>query len=188
MFPKNFKLSDFHVNSVCFLQNFFFRSEQRFPSILYHCAKFQQFSPSTFRDIFDRNLNFPKISRVQDRYSRMHEPGALAHATYSLSSCVASAVIQWQCSVAQATRAKKLFWATLTGLWGAFLCHNINLSSCRYTCRIHRVLHLLCRSRLGQGFYILALLLFLKLKCQQSDPIKSRMKLRNTAYYSIQYK
>ena len=84
MFQRNFKL--IHVNSVCFLHNFFFRSEQKFPSVLYHCGKFEQFSPSTFRDIFDRNLNFPKISRVQDRYLRMREPGALARAAYSISS------------------------------------------------------------------------------------------------------
>ena len=86
MFQRNFKLGDFHVNSVCFLQNLFFRSEQKFPSVLYHCAKIQQFSPSTFIDIFDRNLNFPKISLVQDRYLRMPEPGALAHVIYSISS------------------------------------------------------------------------------------------------------
>ena len=86
MFQRNFKLSDFHVYSVCFLQNFFFRSEQKFPSVLYHFVKFQKFAPSVFRDIFDRNLNFPKISRVQERYLHMRKPGALVRTTYSISS------------------------------------------------------------------------------------------------------
>ena len=42
MFQRNFKLYDFPLHSVCFIQNFF-RSEQKFPSILYHCAKFKKF-------------------------------------------------------------------------------------------------------------------------------------------------
>ena len=84
MLQRNFKLYDFPVHSVCFLHNFFFRSEQKVPSVLYHCAKFKKISPSTFRDIFGRNLNFPKISRVQDCYLLMRGPGAHAriHATY----------------------------------------------------------------------------------------------------------
>ena len=67
MIQRNFKLCDFPVHSVCFLQNFFFRPEQKFLPVLYHCANFYKFSPSTFRDIFDRNINFAKFSSVQDR-------------------------------------------------------------------------------------------------------------------------
>ena len=82
---RNSKLCDFPVHSVCFLQNFFFRSQQKLLSVLYHCAKFFKFSPSTFRDIFDRNINFAKFSRVKDRqictcvslvYSREHAQSA----------------------------------------------------------------------------------------------------------------
>ena len=89
MFQRNLKLGDFHVHSVCFLQNFSFRSEQKFPSVLYRChIIFQKFSPSTFRDIFDQILNFLKILRVQDCYLCMHEPRGLARAcvTYSILS------------------------------------------------------------------------------------------------------
>ena len=92
MLQGNFKLCDFPVHSVCFLQNFFFRSEHKFPFVLNHCAEFKKYSPSTFRDIFDRNVNFPIISRVQERYLRMREPGAIARARatyYILSSIVA---------------------------------------------------------------------------------------------------
>ena len=67
MIQINFKLCDFPVHSVSFLQNFFFPSEQKFLSVLYHCAKFYKFSTTTFRDICDRNMNFAKFSRVQDR-------------------------------------------------------------------------------------------------------------------------
>ena len=80
MFQRNFKLCDFPVHSVFFLQNFFFRSKQKFLSGLYHCAKFYKFSPSTFRDIFNRNLTFAKFSGVQDRYLHLREPGAFARA------------------------------------------------------------------------------------------------------------
>ena len=81
MLQRNFKLCDFPVHSVCFLQNFFFRSEQKFLSVLYHCAKFYKFSPSTFKDIFDRNINFAKFLRVT-RLLNLHlrEPGVLAQA------------------------------------------------------------------------------------------------------------
>ena len=86
MFQRNCKSCDFSFQSVCFLQIFFFRSEQKFPSVLYHCAKSYKFSLSTFRDIFDRNLNFPKISRLQDRYLRVRKPSALAQARATYSS------------------------------------------------------------------------------------------------------
>ena len=81
MLQRNFKLCDFPVHSVCFLQNFFFRSEQKFLSILYHCAKFYKFSPSTFKDIFNRNINSAKFSRVTRSLNlHLHEPGVLAQA------------------------------------------------------------------------------------------------------------
>ena len=81
MLQRNFKLCDFHIHSVCFLQNFFFRSEQKYPFVLYHCAKFYKFSPSTFKDIFDRNNNFAKFSRVTRSLNlHLREPGVLAQA------------------------------------------------------------------------------------------------------------
>ena len=81
MLQRNFKLCDFPIHSVCFLQNFFFRSEQKFLSVLYHCAKFYKFSPSTFKDIFDRNINFAKFSRVTRSLNlHLREPGVLAQA------------------------------------------------------------------------------------------------------------
>ena len=81
MLQRNFKLCDFPVHSVCFLQNFFFRSEQKFLSVLYHCAKFYKFSLSTFKDIFNRNINFAKFSKVT-RLLNLHlrEPDVLAQA------------------------------------------------------------------------------------------------------------
>ena len=75
---RNFKLCYFPFHSVCFLQNFFFRSEQKFLPVLYPCAKFYKFSPSTFRDIFDRNINFANFTRSLDLHLR--EPGVLARA------------------------------------------------------------------------------------------------------------
>ena len=81
MIQRNFKLCNFPVHSVCFLQNFFFRSEQKFLSILYHYAKFYQFSPSTFRDIVRSKYKFCKIfegTRSLDLHLR--EPGVLARA------------------------------------------------------------------------------------------------------------
>ena len=79
MIQRNSKLCDFPVHSVCFLQNFFFRSEEKFLSVLYHCAKFYKFSPSTFRVIFDRNINFAKFSRVTRSLNlHLREPGVLA--------------------------------------------------------------------------------------------------------------
>ena len=81
MLQRNFKLCDFPVHSVCFLQNFFFRSEQKFLSVLYHCAKFYKFLPSTFKDIFDRNINFAKFLRVTRSLNLyLREPGVLAQA------------------------------------------------------------------------------------------------------------
>ena len=81
MLQRNFKLCDFPVHSVCFLRNFFFRSEQKFLFVLYHCAKFYKFSLSTFKDIFDRNINFAKFSRVTRSLNlHLREPGVLAQA------------------------------------------------------------------------------------------------------------
>ena len=71
----------YSVHSVCFLRNFFFRSEQKFLSVLYHCAKFYKFSPSTFKDIFDRNINFAKFLRVTRSLNlHLRELGVLAQA------------------------------------------------------------------------------------------------------------
>ena len=81
MLQRNFKLCDFPIHSVYFLQNFFFRSEQKFLSVLYHCAKFYKFSPSTFKDIFDRNINFAKFSRVTRSLNlHLRGPGVLVQA------------------------------------------------------------------------------------------------------------
>ena len=92
MLQRNFKLYDFPVHSVCFLHNFFFRSEQnrKFRPFFTTVTNLKKFSPSTFRDIFDRNLNFPNILRVQDCYLRMRKPGARArvHATYFILSLI----------------------------------------------------------------------------------------------------
>ena len=53
----------------------------QFLSVLYHCAKFYKFSPSTFKDIFDRNINFAKFSRVTRSLNlHLREPGVLAQA------------------------------------------------------------------------------------------------------------
>ena len=81
MIQRNFKLCDFSVHSVCFLQKFFFRSEQKFLSVLYHCAKFYKFSPSTLRDVFDRNINFAKfLEGTRSLNLHLHGPGVLARA------------------------------------------------------------------------------------------------------------
>ena len=90
----------FPIHSVCFLQIFFFRSEQKFLPVLYHCAKFYKFSPSTFRDIFRSKYKFCKIfeyTRSLDLHLR--EPGVLARAR--------------AISGPGRARAKKLFQATL---------------------------------------------------------------------------
>ena len=83
------------------------------PSVLYHCTKFYKFSPSPFRDIFNRNANFPEISRVQDRYLHMREPGA----------CIGRDSVSGR--AAQAARAKKLFRATLNFVSTAKIFHNV---------------------------------------------------------------
>ena len=62
--------------SFCFLS---IRTE--ILSVLYHCAKFYKFSPSTFKDIFDRNINFAKFSRVTRSLNlHLRKPGVLAQA------------------------------------------------------------------------------------------------------------
>ena len=81
MIQRNVKLCDLPIHSVCLLQNFFFRSEQKFQSVLYHCAKFYKFSPSTFRDIFDQNKKFCKIFEgTRSLNLHLREPGVLARA------------------------------------------------------------------------------------------------------------
>ena len=82
MIQRNFKLCDFPVHSVCFLQNFFFRSEEKLLSVLYHCAKFYKFSPSTFRDIFRSKYKFCKIFEgTRSLNLHLREPGELARNT-----------------------------------------------------------------------------------------------------------
>ena len=81
MIQRNFNLCNFPVHSVCFLQNFFFRSEQKFLPVLYHCAKFYKFSPLNFLRYFRSKYKFCKIfacTRSLDLHLR--EPGVLARA------------------------------------------------------------------------------------------------------------
>ena len=118
MIQRNFKLCNFSIHSVCFLQNFFFRSEQKFLPVLYHCAKFYKFSPSTFRDIFDQNINFAKFSSVQDRW---------------ICTCMSLVCLRELAqSAAQAMRAKKIFRATLTRKVGGNMVINIKYKNGKY--------------------------------------------------------
>ena len=59
---EKLQIMQFSLSFCLLLTEFFFRSEQKFLSVLYHWAKSYKFSPSTFRDIFDRNINFAKFS------------------------------------------------------------------------------------------------------------------------------
>ena len=80
MIQRNFKLCDVPVHSVCFLQNFFFRSEQKFLPVLYHRAKFYNFTVN-FQRYFRSKYKFCKIfecTRSLDLHLR--EPGVLARA------------------------------------------------------------------------------------------------------------
>ena len=63
-------------------RTFSFDQNRNFRPFFTTVPNFKNFHRQLSEIFLIESLNFPKISRVQDRYLRMRKPGVLARATY----------------------------------------------------------------------------------------------------------